>query len=167
MLLFKFNKKLPGFTLVETMMTMALTGALAVFAYLGYNNIQKLFHQYNDQSDFIAQINEFDKRLAFISATPGKITQENETSFIFESDSVNYSVEFKREFILIKNGFKTDTFYLEAKNIRVTHEMKSDLQNSALVNRLEMDISFSKQKFSLSLNKNYDALTKYNLEKEN
>jgi len=161
------NKKLPGFTMVELLVTMSLSSILVVFAYMGFNNTQSQLKQYSLQSRFIADYNEFNKRIDLLSQAKGIITADNE-KYLFTDDSVHASISLANSFILVSKNNQADTFHLEITGVKPFYEpMNNPSWQNRLINRLEFEIVFDKQKFCLVLIKNYDAYTKFIIEKEN
>lgn len=157
--------KLKAFTISELMVTLALTSIMTVFAYMGYNYIGRLLKQFNEQSTFINQLSELDKRFALVSVSPGEITSNGDNTFHIQSDSAQYALEFKEHYILFGRTGMADTFHLEAANI-VT-ELEPERFNSALIRKISFEVDFERQKFNLQLTKVYDAVSKLKRELEN
>jgi prepilin-type N-terminal cleavage/methylation domain-containing protein len=61
------KQKIKAFTMIELLVSMTLSGILVVFAFMGYNQMQKLFVNYTAQSKFISDYNQLNKAL-FIMA---------------------------------------------------------------------------------------------------
>ncbi len=166
--LYMLNKKLYAFTLSELMITMALTSLMITFAYLGFNYIQKLLVQYNQQSSFINELNTLNDRLETLSGFKNLSFKEGDNTYVFKTDSATNYMEFKNETVLIKGDNSTDTFHLKALDIKNTYEiLNNPLWQNRLLNKIEFDVSFEKQKFHVSFNKQYDSCTLLKLEKEN
>jgi hypothetical protein len=125
-----------------------------------------LLQQFSKQSFFITQLNELNKRTHLLMTTPGIVIKESE-KLVFRSDSADNSLEFTETSILLTRFGKTDTFYMAAERPRCSFETLGNAQwQNRLVNGLDFDVYFRKQKFHLSFHKQYDAGTKFNLEKE-
>ncbi|HWY10382.1 MAG TPA: prepilin-type N-terminal cleavage/methylation domain-containing protein [Bacteroidia bacterium] len=159
------NRKIKAFTLSELMVTLALTGMLISFTYLGYGFVQKLLAKFNEQTYFINQVNELNKRFSQLSFMRGEITLENETKFMIKTDSTNYSIEFAKKNILMSTNNVVDTFKLESQDLKNGFETLTNQHwNEKLVNNIEFDVLFEKEKFHLVFNKQYDAYSKLILE---
>jgi prepilin-type N-terminal cleavage/methylation domain-containing protein len=162
------NKKIPGFTMAELLVTMALTSLLVSFAYMGFNYIDRLLKQYREQSHFINQLSELKTRLNLLSSLPGTITKENENTFVFKTDSSVSHLKLKTEYVLLERFNRTDTFLLKPTDTKTSFETMNHTEwRNRLINQIEFDIYFQKQKFHLIFSKKYDAFTKLELEKEN
>lgn len=159
------TKKIPGFTIAELLVTLALTGVLAGFSYMGLNYIQRLLKKYNDQSFFLTEANELYKRMELISSAPAPLEQENEGNFRLKSDSGSLSLNIKDKLILLTRYNKTDTFHLEAQNIQTAYELPGKTQYP-LVKEIDFDVCFEKQKFHFNCRKQYDGCTRLALQKE-
>ncbi len=162
------NKKIKGFTISELMVTLALTGIITSFAYLGFNYTQKLLKQFNEQNHFISQLNELNKRFTLLSNSANEIIKESDSKYLIKSDSSYCSLEFGVETILMnKTGF-VDTFHLKTVNLEFNFEkLNNPAWEAKLVNSLSFNVLFEKEKFRISLNKHYDAYSKLKLETEN
>lgn len=160
-------KKIPGFTLAEMLVTLALTSMMITFCYLSFNYTQHLLSQFNRQSYFITQLSELKKRGDRLMHAHSLMLQEDEKKIIFKSDSSEHSLEFTEELILMRHAAQTDTFHLAPKKISISYEAFSNpAWQHKLVNTLELDVYFQKQNFHLVFRKRYDALTRLQLEKE-
>ena len=156
-------KKLYAFTLIELMVTLALTAMMIGLSYTGYNFIQKLFYQTTEQSDFINQVVELDKRFARISNAPGRILQQDEVSFVIDGDTISKKLEIRPDYILFHFPNITDTFRIRSCDLSVEYEPVPLNAGIRPVKRLSFNTLFEKEKFGLSLEKDYDAFYKLNL----
>ena len=162
------TKKISAFTLAEMLVTLALTSILITFCYMSFNYTEQLLNQFNRQSLFITQLNELNKRGDILMKAPGIIIREGDEKIIFRSDSIDNSLEFGKENILLKRFGQTDTFDLASEKLSYRYEKLSNpLWQDRLVNTVEFDVYFQKQKFHLTFHKNYDAVTKLGLEQQN
>jgi prepilin-type N-terminal cleavage/methylation domain-containing protein len=162
------NKKINAFTISELMVTLALTGIITSFAYIGFNYTQKLLHQFNEQNYFIVQLTELNKRFDLLSAAVQEVTKENETRFILKSDSLTYKIDFNSEYILLNKSGSVDTFHLKAVGLKSDFEvMNNPLWERKLINHFAFDIVYQKERFHISFNKQYDAYSKLILETKN
>lgn len=158
--------KLKAFTLAEMLVTLALTSILLSFCYLSFGYIQQLLQQFSKQSFFITQLNELNKRTNLLMQGPGIVIKEADR-LIFRTDSLDHSIAFTEEAILLKRFGQTDTFFMAPQQPACTFEtLGNPLWQNRLVNGLELDVYFQKQKFHLTFHKNYDALTKLQLEQQ-
>lgn len=146
------------------MITLALSSVLVTFSFMGLNYIQRLLHEFKEQSYFITQLNELNKRLNSSVSNSRSIFSENNQKLIFKSDSLNSTFEFKPNVILTFKKNQMDSFKLETKELKVEYELIGDNVSDKLINKIEFDINFHKQNFHLIFIKNYDAYSKFNLE---
>lgn len=160
------NRKLKGFTLAELMITLALSSILVSFSFLGLKYVQRLLHQFREQSYFITQLNELNKRLNSSVNNSRSIFLENDKKLIFRADSMNSSFEFKPDMILSIKSNQTDSFKVETKDLKFEYEPIGENISAALINKIEFNVYFHKQNFHLIFNKNYDAYSKFILETE-
>lgn len=161
------TKKIPGFTIAELLVTLALTGVLAGFSYMGLNYIQRLLKKYNNQSFFLAEANELYKRMEMISSGRAPLQKEMDGRFTLNADTGAVSLDIKDKLILLTRYNKTDTFHLEPRNIQAEYELPGVSQTRyPLVKEISFDVYFEKQKFHFNCRKQYDACTKLALQKE-
>lgn len=162
------NKKIKAFTIAELMVTLALTGIMTSFAYLGFNYTQKLLHQFNEQNYFIVQLTELNKRLILLSSLAKEVTIENEKTFLLKSDTINCKIDFNPNYILLNKSGAIDTFHLETTDLKNEFElMNNPLWERKLVKHFQFDVLFKKEKFHLAFDKTYDAYSKLLLETQN
>jgi prepilin-type N-terminal cleavage/methylation domain-containing protein len=158
------NKKIKAFTLAELLVTLALTSIMVTLSYMGLNYIQKLLFQYQDQNTFITRLNDLNKRLDFSFDEALSVQKEGERSLILRKDSSETKVEFGPYYILTVKNNRTDTFMLDAKDLKIENESLNETVQEQLIKKVEFDIYFQKQKFHLTFSKNYDAYSKLMLE---
>jgi Prokaryotic N-terminal methylation motif len=151
------NKKLKAFTIMELLVSMTLTGILVVFAFMGYNQIQKLFINYTVQSKFISDYNQLNKALFLLSDKSNAIEQTGD-QIHFKTDSNKVVLDLANEaHILLKFNSHTDTFFLPTKNIQYNHLKLNNGTPLNLVTGFDCDVLFQSQKFHVSFHKAYDA----------
>ena len=155
-----------GFTIVEVMVTMALTSIIITFAYSTLGYIQKLFYTYKDQNRFINEYTDFKKRMDHEALYSESVIEGSENKFNIKRDTSLAELEFLEKVVLFKKGEHCDTFHFELKQINKEYEL---MKNPALVNKLikamSFEIDYSKQKFNFIFNKNYDASVKLRLDR--
>lgn len=151
------NQKIKAFTMIELLITMTLTAILVVFAYMGYNQMQKLFINYTNQSQFISEYNQLNKALFLISNQSQIIEKKGEHSFIFKTDSSSMELEIERKNILLKFKSHTDTFKLESKKTDIIFLQLLNETNSNIVKHFDCEVQYQSQKFHVSFHKDYDA----------
>jgi prepilin-type N-terminal cleavage/methylation domain-containing protein len=161
------NKKIKAFTLAEMLVTLALTSIMVTFSYLGLSQMHKLLFQYSDQNLFITQLNELNKRAAFLFEEANSVQKKSETELVFKTDSAESKIVFHPSYILTIKNNKTDSFRLENKGLKIENEELVIESQISPVKRIEFDIYFGKQKFHLIFIKNYDAYSKFMIETEN
>ncbi len=159
------NKKIKAFTLAELLVTLALTAILVTLSYAGLNYIQKLLKQYNEQSYFVTQMSELNRRLSLQADQAGFIKSRSGNELTFGTDSFVSTLLFYPGHILLKKNGVTDSFLLENSALRLSYE-KLNSYESQLVNKLEFDVIFNKQKFHCAFSKTYDAYSKFIIESE-
>jgi len=142
---------------MELLVSMTLTGILVSFAFLGYNQIQKLFINYIEQSEFISDYNQLNKALATIGERAQLVEQVNENNIAFKTDSNTIVLNITKENILLKFKSHTDTFHLSSKEKRLLFIASDNLTSTKLVRSFECDVFFKSQKFQVSFHKQYDA----------
>lgn len=142
---------------MELLVSMTLTGILVSFAFLGYNQIQKLFINYVEQSEFISDYNQLNKALATIGERAQLIEQADEDNISFKTDSNTIVLNITKEHLLLKFKSHTDTFHLASKEKRLQFVASENLTTTKLVRSFECDVFFRSQKFRVSFHKQYDA----------
>lgn len=151
------NKKLKAFTIMELLVSMTLTGILVVFAFMGYNQIQKLFINYTVQSKFISDYNQLNKALLLISNQSQTIEKTGDHSLSFISDSNTIVLDMNETVMLLKFKSHTDTFDLKPKDPQIDYLKLSNSSPSSLIKNFECEVLFQSQKFRVSFHKEYDA----------
>lgn len=163
------NKKyfVKGFTIAEVLVTLALTSLAITLSYSTLTYIQKLFYSYKAQNKFINEYTDLKKRMDFESLRSTKIIEESENNFSIYRDSSKIELEIFEKVILFKKKTQTDTFHIEAKKIIKGYEMmKNPVWSNKLLNSLQFEVEYTKQKFNFYFYKKYDASVKLELDKE-
>jgi len=153
------NLKLKAFTIMELLVSMTLTGVLVVFAFTGYNQIQKLFINYTVQSKFISDYNQLNKALFIISDRAKSIESSGENAISFISDSESVILNLNEKNIVLKFKSHADTFEIEHKENRFDYLKLNDGTPAALIKAFECDVFFQSQKLRVSFRKEYDSET--------
>jgi prepilin-type N-terminal cleavage/methylation domain-containing protein len=156
------NRKIKAFTMIELLVVMALTGILVVFAFMGYDQIQKLFMNYTVQSKFVSDYNQLNKALFLIGNQSTTIEKNGEHHINFLSDSNTIVLEMNEKNIFLKFKSHTDTFDLASKDLKFDFLMLGDGNPSALIKYFECAVFFQSQKFRVSFHKEYDAASTLN-----
>jgi prepilin-type N-terminal cleavage/methylation domain-containing protein len=151
------NKSLKGFTIIELLVSMTLTGILVVFAFLGYNQIQKLFLNYAKQSEFISEYNQLNKALFILSDKANEIEKKTENSVVFKTDSNETTFEINEKVCLLKFKSHTDTFKIASKEKQFEFVQINNSNSSNLITSFMCEVFYQSQKFHVSFHKQYDA----------
>ncbi len=161
------NYKLKGLTLAEVLVTLALTSIVITLSYSTLNYTQKLFYNYKKQNQFLNEYTDFKNRMNFESLMAKTILEQNETTFLINRDSIQTTLQFFSNVVLLKRNDNCDTFHIEAKNIKKEYEkIKNPLWTNKLIKLLVFETEYTKQKFNFCFYKNYDASVKLELDKE-
>jgi prepilin-type N-terminal cleavage/methylation domain-containing protein len=156
------KKKINGFTMIELLITMTLTAILVVFAFMGYNQIQKLFIDYSVQSKFISDYNQLNKALFLIANQSQTIEKNGEHTINFKTDSNTVELEIADKLMLLKFKSHTDTFALEPKDPVYNFLKTGSDTPSNLIQNFNCEVLFKSQKFRVSFHKEYDAASTLN-----
>lgn len=159
------SEKLHGFTLAETLVTLALTSVMVTMAYLGFGQVQRLLKQFADQNYFITRLSELNKRFVSLQSLNGLLTETEHEKFVMNTDSAYYVISLAQENILLERSGHVDTFDLAPLDLRVAYE-KTTHPEIKLVNKIDFDVSYRRQKFHVQLIKQYDAFTHLKFELE-
>lgn len=153
-----------GFTLAEMMVTLALTGLLAMFAYKGLGYVQTMFQDYNKESSFISTVNALQERIEVLTAKQAILIQNNDR-FVHLSDTLNEYLKVADDYVLIGHLNKADTFKLKCTGLKVVHSNSvSEFNVWRPVEKVEWTVTFKHQLFIFSLLKEYDGKTLLNYE---
>lgn len=142
---------------MELLVSMTLTGILVAFAFMGYNQIQKLFVNYAEQSQFISDYNQLTKVLGIMTERARSIETQGENIIAFKTDSNTVLLDLSTKQVLLKFATRTDTFGLEAKDIEMKHLQLAPDVPLPLVREFQCKVGFQTQKFRVSFRKQYDA----------
>ena len=153
------KQTLKAFTIMELLVSMTLTGILVAFAFMGYNQVQKLFVSYTVQSKFITDYNQLTKALMILSERATTVETQGEALIAFKTDSNTVLLDMSTKNMLLKFSSHTDTFAMEAKEIKSIPVTLNDQTPLPLIRRFECDVMFQTQKFRVSFGKHYDAAT--------
>lgn len=151
------NKKIKGFTIMELLVSMTLTGILVAFAFLGYNQIHKLFINYTQQSRFILDYNRLNKALCILSDRSQQIEKTGEYSISFKNDLNTTVLNMNEKTIVLKFQSHTDTFHVVSKDRQFHFVQLHNSMPSSLIISFECDVFFQSQKFHVSFSKHYDS----------
>jgi len=155
-----------GFTITEVLVTLAITSIAITLSYSTLTYIQKLLYNYKAQNKFINEYTDLKKRLDYESAFAHLITEQKENTFLMQRDSATNVLEILDKTILIWNKNHCDTFHIEAKKVTKVYElMKNPAWANRLVQSIEFETEFTKQKFNFYFYKKYDASVKLELDK--
>lgn len=157
------TKKIKAFTLAELLVTLALTTILITLAYSGLNYIQRLLKQSNEQSFFITQITELEKRINYQTILSREIKSDKDNELTFLTDSGTVNLVLSPKFILLKKENQTDSFLIESSGLQLEYESLNS-NSGRLINGIAFDLDFRKQKFHCTFKKNYDGYSKFILE---
>lgn len=155
----RINHKLKAFTIIELLVSMTLTGILVAFAFMGYNQVQKLFVSYTVQSKFITDYNQLNKALMILSERAKTVEAQGEKIIAFKEDSNTVWLDMGSKNMLLKFASHTDTFAMEAQDIRFLPVTTSDQTALPLLRSFDCAVMFQSQKFRVSFRKQYDAAT--------
>jgi prepilin-type N-terminal cleavage/methylation domain-containing protein len=157
-----------GFTLVEILITLVLTSLAVTMAFGTLSYIQKLFHGYKEQNKFLNQLSSLKQRLDYESITCNTVINLSNNSFLIKHDTTETQLDILEKVILLKKAGHCDTFNMAVKNIKISFEfMRNPVWTNKLVNSLEFETEFTKQRFNFYFYKNYDASVKLALDIEN
>ena len=93
------------------------------------------------------------------------VEEESPNVFTIKRDSSFSTLEFKDWFVLFKKGERCDTFNIQVKKLNRTYElMSTQAWTNKLVNSIQFDTEFIKQKYFFVFKKYYDASGKMELE---
>lgn len=164
----KLNKQLKGLTLVELLVTLALTSIVITLSYSGLNYVQKLYLNYKHQNQFLNSFTQFTQRMNYEALRAKTITEVSESEFLIQRDSVAINLKLlPKTIITTKNGV-VDTFYMEAKKLVRTYQtIDNPAYTAKLIQSLNFECEFTKQKFIFYFYKSYDASTLLELEETN
>ncbi len=148
--------------MIELLITMTLTAILVVFAFMGYNQMQKLFIDYSVQSKFISDYNQLNKALFLIANQSQTIEKNGEHTVNFKTDSNTVELEIADKAMLLKFKSHTDTFALEPKDPQYDFLKTGNGSASNLIQNFNCNITYKSQKFRVSFHKDYDSFSTLN-----
>jgi prepilin-type N-terminal cleavage/methylation domain-containing protein len=158
--------QLKGFTIAELLVVLVLTSISITLSYTSLTYIQKLFAEYKKQNKFLNEFTDLKKRLDYESLKADLVIEEQDNNFTIRRDSFSSTLQLLDHVILLKRNERCDTFHLSAKNIKKEYElMRHPLWTNKLVNKLQFEIEFTKQKFAFCLYKDHATAIKLKLER--
>ena len=103
--------RVAGFTILETVITMALTGLVVLLAFAGLTYFQRLFINIQNNDDVQTKIKQLQTALNNDFAKSTKVIFGDGLSCISEGNTVNYQLDEKE--IIVRNTREiTDTFHI-------------------------------------------------------
>lgn len=148
------SKKLKAFTLIEVLVTMLLTTIIIGIIYYAYEVVQKQFIHNKTNDEGITQLSMLNYLLEKdFNESAEVIAANNGITFLYNDlKSINY--EFDEEYILRNTENVTDTFKIAVENATQLF-LESLVNKGDLVDRLEMDLKYSKESLYFVYTKEY------------
>ncbi|HBS87704.1 MAG TPA: hypothetical protein DEA97_14165 [Bacteroidales bacterium] len=144
----KNNNKIPSFTLVEITVTMLITATVVSMAMWIYININRYYSKKTEENIYLNDVLEFQQLLKSDMEKSQELSYtENELVCISAVKQNKYL--FSQKYILRETDLRTDTFYLEVKNIEVQKI------NDGPVCRVSMVLSSENKNVNLTVVKEY------------
>lgn len=153
----QIKQPIKAFTVIELLISMTLTGILVAFSFTGFNQMQKLFNDYNQQTAFIAEMNQLHSALFYLSNRSASVEKTDDNTIVFRSDSSNTQFILNDKALLLQFPSHTDTFHFEPKDIAFEFLITGNQMPSKLVKRFDCDVFFRNQKFHVSFRKQFDS----------
>lgn len=152
---------LPGFTIAELLVVLALTSVSVTLSYATLTYVQKLFQVYKTQNRFLNEYTELKKRLDHEALVCERVLEEQENCFDFRGDTSVSRLQLGERLILLTRHGRCDTFHLPVKNIHRVYEplLNPDWQDR-LISHLWFETEFSRQSFRMVFEKEYPASLK-------
>ena len=107
----KLNKQLKGLTLVELLVTLALTSIVITLSYSGLNYVQKLYLNYKHQNQFLNSFTQFTQRMNYEALKAKTITEVSESEFLIQRDSVAINLKLLPKKVV--NAFRRQSYELK------------------------------------------------------
>jgi len=144
----KNNNKIPSFTLVEITVTMLITATVVSMAMWIYININRYYSKKTEENIYLNDVLEFQQLLKSDMEKSHEVSYtENELVCVSAVKQNKYL--FSQKYILRETDLRTDTFYLEVKNIEVQKI------NEGPVCRVSMMLSSENKNVNLTVVKEY------------
>lgn len=163
-MLHKEKIRIKAFTVLELLISMTLTGILIGFAFSGFNKMQILFNDYEQQNKFISDLNQLNFALNKLSQNSCIIEKLTDKTIKFKTDSTNVHLKLIDSYVLLEFAQHTDTFFLESRNLNIYTLNYLEYFPNEIVTGVEIDIFYKKQKYMVSFKKQYDS---HNILKQN
>lgn len=148
--------KIKGFTLLEAMVSLLISTLLVAFAFGLYLDFSKSYNQFDESNTRLYELMMFKNSLTsdwFKARVPK--TKENFLLLKDQLKGTNVQYEFLDESI-VRHKDRLDTFQVGVRELKYNYLNKE----SNVLNRLDLEIESNKQKYTISLNKEYDLKTK-------
>jgi prepilin-type N-terminal cleavage/methylation domain-containing protein len=158
--------KVKGLTMVEVLVTLAITSVVITLAYSTLSYLQKLFVDTRTQNRFIQEFTDLKRRLDHDAVHSAWIMEETNNVFVIRRDTVNTRVELLERSIVMSRGGRTDTFHIAPKRVSKNYErMNEGPWQNKLINFLSIETEYYRQKFGFCIQKKYAGSVKLQLEK--
>jgi prepilin-type N-terminal cleavage/methylation domain-containing protein len=162
------SHKVKGYTIIEMMVTLVLTSLIITMSYSALTYVQKMFISYKSQNLFIEKFTSLKDRINYEILKADIVSEESANQFKITRDSSSAMLILMDKFIVLTKGVRQDTFYTEVSNIKKEFELiKNPMWQNKLIQSLEFETKFTKQKFVLRFQKVHEASLKLELDKDN
>ena len=152
------GKKIPGFTLPEIIVVMAIVALVILTGYSVYYIMNIQFENYRRASDDYLQIHEFTSTLSHdIFQCDKLLREEDRLKAEYENLSIEYS--FHPEYAIRKTTIQADTFHF--KTIDLFSSFKDESIKSGLINAIELELQYAGEIVSYEFHKQYTAAILY------
>lgn len=148
--------KLKGFSILELMVAIILSGMVIGTAYSVYTFTHQQLYHFSSIKTEIRNYYEFSEVLNRDVENASKIIKRNEYEIELQQLGRNVTYEFKNDFVLRYHQNNLDTFFfaINQLELNVLNEIKEEL----LVDYIRLNIADEGKNKTLSIYKNYGAI---------
>ena len=163
----RFAQTVKGFTLIEVLITIALSSITVTLAYNGLTYIQRMFYITKEQNSYLSHFALLKNRLDACEQNPGVMLTAGEDSFVFKGSDGAISFGYGKNGIWMSKGTRSDTLHAIVKLNRMEVVIFPNAQPEISVIRLlEFTVSHLGHNFNLVFAKKYDSQTLMKIELE-
>lgn len=161
------NPKVSGFTIVETLITLALTSVFIALTYTAFSKLQFLFWHEEKQNQFVKKFIGLQMMINREAQYAEYILYEEPCKIVFHKDSNSTVLSLTQNKFIVTKGTHSDTISMDAELPEVEFQPIDNLKwDRKLIRFFSCDINFSNVAFNIQFKKDIEPSARYRLEVE-
>lgn len=151
------TKTLPGHTLMEMLVVLALTNIVFGLGYFSWNIIERQLYETSAEEDKLLDINKLRYLLNRDVETCSKIQRTTDGLLLEYQQAPNTQYLFFADGVIRVNILQQDTFYVPTRYLNTFFDQEPVFPGNALVNRISFEVLYEKLQTHWELYKAYPS----------